>query len=384
MKTGNNKFNLAAYLLILGLTASSFTGCNKTEPADAPNPNDPVQQQGLPSDDIPVGEENGEALEFKPSELGMLSRDKYEFPYMGLTAALTQTMIDKMDSRDVILLPGESYNADYTIKYAIMQFYSLTEEQKNETAIAFDFEAWKAGLEQIGFLGVYHKDALSELDKITGCTNHKELGRSKDGNYIYYLSVAGNADTSLKTELEKTEITVTEMQKMDPSMGQTPFSEGRVAVSNVGDFKTQDINGKKYTDDIFKKYELTLVNVFSTWCSPCIQEMPELEKLKTEMNPKGVNVIAIVYDSVNENGKTEPGVIDTAKLLQEKADLTFPLLIPDKTDMNGRLKGIDGFPESFFVDKNGNIVGETYVGANSFENWKNIVEKELADLKGAN
>lgn len=52
--------------------------------------------------------------------------------------------------------------------------------------------------------------------------------------------------------------------------------------------------------------------------------------------------------------------------------------------MNGRLKGIDGYPESFFVDKNGNIVGETYMGAHSFEEWKEIAEKELANLKGAN
>ncbi len=43
--------------------------------------------------------------------------------------------------------------------------------------------------------------------------------------------------------------------------------------------------------------------------------------------------------------------------------------------------GIQGFPETFFVDKNGNIVGETVLGSRDFNGWKNIVENELKNLK---
>ena len=49
--------------------------------------------------------------------------------------------------------------------------------------------------------------------------------------------------------------------------------------------------------------------------------------------------------------------------------------------MNGRLQGISAFPETFFVDKNGNIVGETYSGSHTLEEWKEIVEKELSAIK---
>ena len=48
--------------------------------------------------------------------------------------------------------------------------------------------------------------------------------------------------------------------------------------------------------------------------------------------------------------------------------------------MNGRLNGISAFPETFFVDKNGNIVGETYSGSHSLDEWKEIVEKELENV----
>ena len=57
---------------------------------------------------------------------------------------------------------------------------------------------------------------------------------------------------------------------------------------------------------------------------------------------------------------------------------------PDKNMMNGRLQGISAFPETFFVDKNGNIVGETYSGSHTLEEWKEIVEKELSAIKENN
>ena len=48
------------------------------------------------------------------------------------------------------------------------------------------------------------------------------------------------------------------------------------------------------------------------------------------------------------------------------------------------LQGISAFPETFFVDKNGNIVGETYSGSHTLEEWKEIVEKELSAIKENN
>ncbi len=45
---------------------------------------------------------------------------------------------------------------------------------------------------------------------------------------------------------------------------------------------------KTYTQDIFSKYDLTMVNIFTTWCSPCVNEIPDLEKLYQEMKDKKV------------------------------------------------------------------------------------------------
>lgn len=390
MKTSIKK--LTATFLALTLTASAFTGCGKNEAANTPangnsiEENADIQTENLPQGDPVAGIKGGEGdfLAFMPSENGIPAQAKYEYPYSGMTFALSEAILNKMESRDVVMLSSEDVTSDGNLKYATLSWHTLTEEQKNEVVTAFDPDAWKASLGSLGVLGVYHSSAIGELDSLTGCTNHKELGKSADGNYTYYLSIADNADKALVKELEKTDVTITEMLKLDLSMGKTAFSEARVDAANVGEFKTTDVNGKEYTNDLFKDYDLTLVNVFTTWCSPCVEEMPALEKFKKEMAAKGIHVAAVVYDTVTPLGETDQGAIDTARRLQEKAKLTFPLLIPDETNMNGRLNGIDGYPESFFVDKNGNIVGETYMGTHTFEEWKEIAENELAKLKGAN
>jgi len=151
---------------------------------------------------------------------------------------------------------------------------------------------------------------------------------------------------------------------------------------SLGTFTTQDVNGKEYTQDMFKDYDLTLVNIFATWCTPCVAEMPELEKLYQQMKDQGVNVVGFVMDVLDENAQTVPENLERAQVLVERTGVTYPVLLPDSTYLNGRLTGIEAFPETFFVDKDGNVVGGTYSGSAGLEDWLEVVEKELAALKG--
>lgn len=152
------------------------------------------------------------------------------------------------------------------------------------------------------------------------------------------------------------------------------FDETKDA-GNMGEFSMEDIEGNTYTQEMFADYDLTMINVFTTWCTPCVNEIPDLEKLHKEMEDQGVNVVGIVLDVESGSGKEE-----TAKLLAEKTGASYPFLMPDEGYLNGRLAGIEAVPETFFVDKEGNIVGETYSGSRNFEKWKSIVEKELEEV----
>lgn len=146
-------------------------------------------------------------------------------------------------------------------------------------------------------------------------------------------------------------------------------------------FTTQDIYGETVTEEVFSDYELTLVNIFATWCSPCIVEMPELAQLDKNMEEKGVNVVAVCIDALDQRGELDLNALALAQQIAEMSEADFQFLVPDETLFGGRLANVQAVPESFFVDSEGRIVGEAYVGARDLETWTQVVNAELSNLK---
>lgn len=146
-------------------------------------------------------------------------------------------------------------------------------------------------------------------------------------------------------------------------------------------FSTEDINEEEYTQEIFENYDLTLVNVFATWCTPCIQEIPDLEELSQSVSEQNVNVVGILLDGADLSGAPDSEAIEKAKLLAEKTGATYPFLLPDTTFLNGYLFEIQAIPYTFFVDSEGNIVGDAYEGSRDFNTWMDVVEAELNRVK---
>ena len=323
---------------------------------------------------------------FKPSETTVPVQDSYEYEFLGLTFTLPEDLKKQMKDQSIAMVTNEVWtdNAD-AIKYAYFSWSEMTEEQKNAEVdkIGTGYDEWRDSLAKVGVLGIYDEDSQEKLDEITGCTDHKELGSSKDGKYKYYLSINKDADETLRKEIEEIDPTITDMAPLQQlSVFDKPqdTSVDPEAVASVGKFESTGIDGDTYTEKVFSDYDLTLVNIFTTWCSPCVNEIPELEKLYEEMKDKGVGVVGVVLDAADEDGNQDEDTVKKAEILREKTKASYPFLTPDSTMMNGRLKGISAFPETFFVDKNGNIVGETYTGSHSLDEWKEIVEKELANV----
>ena len=69
------------------------------------------------------------------------------------------------------------------------------------------YKDWLASIERIGALGVYSTDVIDDLDTITGCDNHEELGTSSDGKFKYYLSTNSEAEKDLTDEIENIKTT---------------------------------------------------------------------------------------------------------------------------------------------------------------------------------
>lgn len=310
-----------------------------------------------------------------PSDYVLQPQESYSYADMGLSFQLPEELLKKMESKEVVMLPDAELTEDGSkLKYGQVSWSTMTEEQREaEVDKSGDgYAQWKEGLSRIGALGTYHKDLEKKLNELTGCTEHEKIGVSEDGDYIYYLSMNKDADKDLTASLKKIETEITRMV----SYNEEEMGEG----DSVGSFTTEDINGEEYTEAVFQEADLTMVNVFATWCGPCVNEIPYLAELDEKMKDKGVQVIGIVMDAVKGTEKDEEG-IKKAQILAEKTKAEYPFLLPDSGYMNGRLSYVQAFPETFFVDKNGNIVGETYSGSRSLEEWEEIVNTELEGLK---
>lgn len=152
------------------------------------------------------------------------------------------------------------------------------------------------------------------------------------------------------------------------------------APQGLNSFWTIDLEGKEVTQEIFSPYKLTLVNVWATFCSPCLQEMPDLAELRDEFATRGVNVIGIVTDVYHSDQTIFMRNLGTAAYIIEQTGADYTHLLPSQDLHNLRLKDVQVVPETFFVDNMGNIVGKTYYGARSKSAWKSIIESTLAQL----
>ena len=144
------------------------------------------------------------------------------------------------------------------------------------------------------------------------------------------------------------------------------------------EFTTNDIDGNEVTQSIFANKDLTVVNIWGTFCGPCINEMPELGAWEKEL-PDNVQIVGLIVDISSTDDETQ---IAAAKQITEKADVGFVNLIGGNGDFDELIGSIVGVPTTIFVDKSGNIVGEIIVGAD-VDRYKSFVNKYVEALNNS-
>lgn len=378
----------------LGLAGCQNKAATEQKSSMAVSENADAQSLAVSPEDAGVSvnmDSNGNS--FKPADYTLPVKDEYNYEYLGLKFKLSEKIREAMKAKDIVMLDDQS-PIDQELKYGLLSFSKLTEEQKNtEVAKMGDgYEKWQESLERIGTIGMFEKSlSEEEIGKITKCDSHTKLGESKDGKYSYYLSVNSTADAETIEELKQTTVEITEKkerpengfvlsEKSDLENTMAFSTDSQNVATDLSNLQTMDIDGKEFSGKDFSDYDLTMVNVFATWCSPCVQEIPDIAEIQKEMKDKGVNIVGVVTDTVDQTGENQEA-LEKAKLIRERSKAEYPFLIPDKSNFNGRLSGIQAFPETFFVDKKGQIVGETYSGSHNKKAWLEIIEKELAKVK---
>jgi peroxiredoxin len=118
----------------------------------------------------------------------------------------------------------------------------------------------------------------------------------------------------------------------------------------VADFVLSDLQGRQVRLSSMRG-KVVFINVWATWCQPCIDEMPTIQRLYEQMRARGLEVLTISLDPLGAQ-IVEP--------FMQRYQLTFPVLLDPKSQVE-KLYGTTGVPESFVVDQNGRLV-EKVVG----------------------
>lgn len=131
-----------------------------------------------------------------------------------------------------------------------------------------------------------------------------------------------------------------------------------VAEAGLTIFSTTDMEGHEVTQEIFADYDLTLVNVWATWCGYCIEEMPAFSQLTT-MLPDNINFITICTDASSD--------MELAKDILRTSGANFQTLVANGELEQQLLEQVYAYPTTFFLKSDGTPAADPIVGVPSQE-----------------
>lgn len=135
------------------------------------------------------------------------------------------------------------------------------------------------------------------------------------------------------------------------------------------DFTAFDLQGRPVSlGDL--RGEVVLLNIWATWCPPCREEMPSMQRLHQRLGPEGLRIVAVSVDAA-------PGALDAGgrpggdiAAFGREMGLEFTLW----HDPSGRIQQAyrtTGVPESFVIDRDGTIIKKV-IGATEWDSEANV------------
>ena len=112
------------------------------------------------------------------------------------------------------------------------------------------------------------------------------------------------------------------------------------------DFTLEDLSGKRWSLKD-SKGKVVFLNYWATWCVPCREEMPQMEKLNREFKREGLEIVAVNFREDKQ----------TVKKFVEELGLTFKILLDSDGAVSNEY-GAWALPVSYFVDRKGIFIGK--------------------------
>ena len=151
----------------------------------------------------------------------------------------------------------------------------------------------------------------------------------------------------------------------------TPVNRSEELIGTVISFETTDLDGNPVrSEDIFKDHEVTMINLWGTWCHNCIDEMTELGEMAERLAEKNVALVGICQDADDE--------FDQCLEILKEHNVTYLNLMPFE-DLDEVLGWNGSLPTSYFFDSTGTLMCEPFRGApDTMDPYEDIINGILS------
>ena len=152
--------------------------------------------------------------------------------------------------------------------------------------------------------------------------------------------------------------------QQQPAVGQPAV--GLLKGDLAPDFQLKTIDGKDISLSGFRGKKVIL-NIWATWCPPCQEEMPDIEKFYAANKNSGVVVLSVNLTVAEKNFADVPNFI-------KQYGLTFPVVL----DVNGQVAqmyGASAIPTSYIIDSSG-IIRQKMVGPMSYDMMSQFIAND--------
>ena len=139
---------------------------------------------------------------------------------------------------------------------------------------------------------------------------------------------------------------------------------------DLNSFTATTLDGNGFSEQDLADADLTMINIWSTTCGPCVREMPELAEL-AQILPDNIKLITFCFDAAANPGSVQEILND--------AGFEGVTLVESDGDLESLLQKIQYVPTTVFVDCRGNQIGEAIIGApnNAVEYYKQAINDAL-------
>lgn len=225
-----------------------------------------------------------------------------------------------------------------------------------------------------------HKDLWDKAFEVLSGTT-ADVGENY-GDYLYD-TINGSKDTftdeeltALNEDIEKIRDFENQIADLQTEAG-ISYDESTDSVaadeSAVKDISGKDFDGNDIDSSIFSNNAVTVLNFWFTGCKPCVAELSRLNEMNEELKSMGGEVIGV---NTSTNDYNEAAIEEAKQVLESQGASYRNLSIDSNTAAGAYANDIIAYPTTILVDRNGNIVGEPFLGGvDDEDNYNSLMER---------